>query len=93
MEKEEIKKNINSQEIILKDKSKLSISGTNKIISLKPELIQLSTNFGGIMIYGENLELINLNDNSGIANIIGNINTIKFASNNKKENLFRKLFK
>lgn len=93
MEKEENKKIINTQEIILNNKSKLSISGTNKIISLKPDLIQLNTNFGGIMIIGEKLELINLNNDSTIANIVGNINAIKFVENNKKENIFRKLFK
>lgn len=85
--------NIKSQEIILKDKSILSISGTKKIISLKPELIQLDTNYGGIMIVGEKLELINLDSNSSIVNITGDINSIKFTSTNKKENVFRKLFK
>lgn len=90
MEKET---NIKTQEIILKNKSMLSISGTNKIISLKPELIQLDTNYGGIMIVGEKLELINLDSNSTIANINGDINSIKFVSTNKKENVFRKLFK
>lgn len=93
---EQTNKEINiqkTQEIILLDKSKLSISGTDKIISLKPELIQLKTNFGTVAIIGNNLELINLNNTSNTANIIGNVNTIKFVDSNKKENIFGKLFK
>lgn len=94
MENKEIEKSQNkTQELILKDKSKLSISGTNKIISLKPDLIQLDTNYGSLAIIGNNLELINLNDNSTIANINGDINSIKFLTSTKKENIFGKLFK
>ena len=46
------------QTIILKNRKDLSIDGTTKIISLKPDLIQLDTNYGGLIIVGENLELI-----------------------------------
>ena len=81
------------QLIILSNKKNLSVSGTNKIISLKPELIQLDTINGGLIISGNNLELIKLDNSSTNAEISGNINCIKFTEEKNKESIFRKIFK
>lgn len=81
------------QLIVLSNKKNLSVSGTNKIISLKPDLIQLDTVYGGLIIVGENLELIKLDNSTTRAEINGNINELKFTSVKVKENLFRKIFK
>ncbi len=86
-------KEIKEQTIILKNRQNLNISGTNKIISLKPDLIQLNTVFGGIVISGENLELIKLENNTLQAEITGNINSIKFVEAKTKTSFFRKIFK
>lgn len=89
MEKTQIKQ----QTIILQNKSQLSISGTNKIISLKPDLIQLDTVYGGIIITGSNLELIKLDNQSSTAEISGDVSSLKFAEAKSKEPFFRKIFK
>ena len=81
------------QLIILSNKKNLSVSGTNKIISLKPDLIQLDTNYGGLVITGENLELIKLDNTTTRAEITGLINSIKFLQSKSKEPFFRKIFK
>ena len=81
------------QLIVLSNKKNLSISGTNKIISLKPELIQLNTVYGDLQILGENLELIKLDNVSTRAEISGNINVIKFLETKIKEPFLRKIFK
>ena len=81
------------QLIVLSNKKNLSITGTNKIISLKPDLIQLDTNFGGLIIVGENLELIKLDNTTTRAEISGNIFELKYTEQKVKENLFRKIFK
>lgn len=94
MENKNLENTEKEQLIILSNKKNLSVSGTNKIISLKPDLIQLNTNYGGLQITGNNLELIKLDNNTTRAEISGNINSIKFLNNLKeKENLFRKIFK
>ena len=94
MENNNLENTEKEQLIILSNKKNLSVSGTNKIISLKPDLIQLNTNYGGLQITGNNLELIKLDNNTTRAEISGNINSIKFLNNLKeKENLFRKIFK
>ncbi len=81
------------QTINLTNKQNLTVSGTNKIISLKPDLIQLDTVLGGLIIGGNSLELVRLDDNSKIAEIKGEINSIKYATPKSKEPFFRKIFK
>jgi len=81
------------QLIVLSNKKNLSVSGTNKIVSLKPDLIQLDTVYGGLIIIGENLELIKLDNSTTRAEINGSINELKFITSKAKENLFRKIFK
>ena len=84
---------ISEQTITLQNRKELSVSGINKIISLKPDLIQLNTNQGGLLISGENLELIKLDNTSTRAEISGNVNSLKFIQNKNKEPLLRKIFK
>ena len=93
MKENEKQSDTKEQLIVLSNKSNLSVSGTNKIISLKPELIQLDTNYGGLMITGENLELVKLDNSTTRAEINGNINSIKFVQGKEKEPFFRKIFK
>ena len=90
---ENIAKLKKEQLIILSNKQNLSVSGTNKIISLKPELIQLDTVYGGLIISGEKLELVKLDNATTRAEINGNINAIKFLQGKDKEPFFRKIFK
>ena len=85
--------NEKEQIIVLSNKKNLSISGTNKIISLKQDIIQLDTVFGIVQILGNDLELIKLDNVSTRAEISGNINSFKFLEEKNKEPLFRKIFK
>ena len=84
---------IKEQLITLKNRENLQVSGTNKIVSLKPELIQLDTNMGGLQIFGNKLELIKLDNQNNIAEIKGTINNLKFINSKIKEPLLRKIFK
>ena len=81
------------QLLILSNRKNLSITGIIKIISLKPELIQLETTFGGTLIVGKNLELIKLDNSTTRAEISGLINEIRYCESKSKSNLFRKIFK
>lgn len=81
----------NEQLLTLCNRAKLSVSGTNKIISLKTDLIQLSTVLGDLQISGNKLELLKL-DNSH-AEILGEINSLKFLETKSKQSVFRKIFK
>ena len=81
------------QNINLLNKKELSVTGTNKIISLKPDLIQLDTVLGGLIITGNNLELIKLDNQTTRAEIKGEINLLKFVEGKTKQPFFRKIFK
>lgn len=81
------------QLIVLSNRKNISISGTNRILSLKPELIQLDTNQGNIIIIGSELELIKLDNQTTRAEISGIINEFKFCEKKNKESLIRKIFK
>mgnify|MGYP004686706927 FL=1 len=81
------------QTISLVNRKNLSVSGVNKIISLKPELIQLDTVFGGLVITGSSLELVKLDNNINKADIVGEVNCLRFVEGKDKQPFFRKLFK
>ena len=81
------------QTINLINKKELTVGGTNKVISLKPDLIQLDTVLGGLIISGQNLELIKLDNITNRAEIKGEINSLKFIENKEKQPFFRKIFK
>ncbi len=90
---EDNKKVDKSQTLTLNNRNYLVVSGTNKVISLKTDLIQLDTNFGGLSISGQNLELIKLDNANFKAEISGTINSIKYLDKSEKIPFFRKLFK
>lgn len=93
MENKESKKIDKEQLIVLSNRQNLSVSGTNKIVSLKTDLIQLDTIFGGLIISGQNLELVKLDNTSTRAEISGSIDSLKFIESKNKEHFFRKIFK
>ncbi len=90
-----IKENKTDKEqlIVLSNKKNLSISGTKKILSLKPDLVQLDTVYGCLVINGSELELVKLDNSSTRAEISGNIDSLKFVESKEKQPLFRKIFK
>lgn len=81
------------QSILLTNRNTLSVSGTNKIVSLKSDIIQLETILGGLIVNGEKLELLKLDNSTSTAEISGKINGLKFIEAKRKEPIFRKLFK
>ena len=81
------------QSLNLINRKNLSVTGVNKVISLKPDLIQLDTVQGGLMISGSNLELIKLDNTTNKADITGQIDTLKYIGKKDKQPFFRKIFK
>lgn len=91
---EQIKNQTNKEQIIsLTNRKTLSISGVNKVISLKPDLIQLDTVYEGLAITGNHLELVKLDNTLNKADIVGEIDCLRFVANSGKQPFFRKLFK
>lgn len=81
------------QTLTLTNRKSLAVSGVNKVVSLKPDLIQLDTVFGGLVINGANLELVKLDNNLNRADISGKVDCLRFVEGKNKEPFFRKIFK
>ena len=92
MDNKEIKQT-KDQTITINNQSNLTITGTNKIISLKPDLIQLDTIYGLVVVGGSELELKQLDNTTSKAEITGKIFSLKFSEPKEKENILRKIFK
>ena len=85
-----------SQEIKLIDRSNISLTGVNKIVSFDDEEFLMETIMGNLRLLGENLELLKLDTNDGNVKIKGKINSFTYIDGNvikNKESVFNKLFK
>lgn len=85
-----------SQEVKIIDRSSISLSGINKIVSFDDEEFLMESNMGNIRLLGEALELLKLDTNEGNVKIKGKINSFTYLEGklkNKEESMITKLFK
>lgn len=77
----EEKKNVRhrSQNIILEDREKMSVSGVEHVLSFNEEIISLVTVQGNITIKGEGLDIKKLNLDDGNLSIEGYIASITYS--------------
>lgn len=88
--------NFGSQEVKMIDRSNISLSGVNKIVSFDDEEFLLETTVGNLQLLGEGLELLKLDTNDGNVKIKGKINSFSYIDGKikeKQESVFNKLFK
>ena len=69
-----------NQNIVLEDRSKMSVSGVEQVDSFNENIISLSTIKGGMNIKGSDLNISNLNLEDGKVKISGLINSIEYIS-------------
>ena len=80
--------------IKLNERKNIIISGIKKINNFDDKEFSLDSIMGGIIIKGENLEMIKLDTVAGNVSIKGKINSFYYTDNVSKENsLLMKLFK
>lgn len=80
--------------IKLNERKNIIISGIKKINNFDDKEFSLDSIMGGIIIKGENLEMIKLDTVEGNVSIKGKINSFYYTDNDSKENsLLMKLFK
>lgn len=89
--------NVKDQNIYVKNRENINITGVKKIESLNDQEFILDSSLGVLSINGEQLEMVNLNIEQGEISISGHINSIKYLNENQKlkpkENILKKLFK
>ena len=82
------------QNITLKDRSKLVISGVEHIYSFNDKRVELKTSVGEMVIEGENLDMSKLSIDENIISIDGNINSMVYAKPKKpQESFLKKVFR
>ena len=88
--------NFGTQELKLIDRSNLTLSGVNKIVSFDDEEFLMETIMGNVRLLGEGLELLKLDTNDGNVKIKGKINSFTYIDGkvkDKSESMLNKLFK
>lgn len=83
-----------NQNVIMEDRSKMSISGVEQVDSYNDNTIILSTIKGGMNIKGEGLNISKLNIEDGSVRISGLINSVTYISKEgEPKNFMAKIFK
>jgi len=87
---------LTSQEIVLKNRNDLRITGVKKIESLNSNEFYLDTTLGKMIVRGTDLEMKNLDIEEGILIIIGKIQLMEYLQKDrptKSKGFLSKLFK
>ena len=80
------------QTLTLINRKDLMITGVEKVVSIKPDLVQLKSSAGDIVINGQNIEVTKLDLEQRILNLTGKFDNIKYIENSKTP-LLKKIFK
>lgn len=78
--------------LTLSNRNSLNISSVEKVISVKPDLVQLKSSAGDIVIAGQNIEVTKLDLDQQTLSLNGKFDTIKYIENSKTP-LLKKIFK
>lgn len=82
--------------ISINERKLIYITGVNKIESFDEEEFLLETNMGYLAIKGSSLEIVRLDTKDGVVSIKGNVDSLAYFENikkNSKSSIFEKLFK
>ena len=81
-------------EIKINDRKRATLTGIKKLISFNPEEFVMDSSLGGILLNGNDLEIVKLDTNEGILSIKGHIDSVKYSDTSKmKESILSRLFK
>ena len=78
--------------LTLTNRKHLTITGVDKVVSVKPELLQLKSTAGDIVITGHKIEVIKLDVEQHTITLTGKFDNIKYIENTKTP-LLKKIFK
>lgn len=83
-----------SQNIIIEDRTRMSITGVEQVENFNDTIITLTTVNGGMTIKGEGLNISKLNLDDGNVKISGKVNSVAYTAREvTTKNIISKLFK
>lgn len=78
--------------LTLTNRNHLTINGIDKVVSVKPDLLQIKSNNGDIVVTGQNMEVIKLDLEQHTITLNGKFDSFKYLENTKTP-LLKKIFK
>ena len=85
-----------TQILSLENRSKLSVSGVDRVENFNDEIVVLATNKGKLTIKGNGLSISKLNVEEGKLTVNGSMNSFAYSENSSKKDeggFIKKLFK
>ena len=82
-----------NQTVIIENRKKFVISGVKDVISFDEETVMLDTTLGKMVIKGDNLHIMNFNNESGDITGEGKVHAMIYTADEKSGGFFSKLFR
>lgn len=82
------------QKLIMENRKCLTVSGVENVESFSETMVSLDTNFGRLLIKGENMHINKLSVDDGDFSLVGKINSLEYLKKQaKRGGFFENLFK
>jgi hypothetical protein len=89
----ENEKKFQNSELTLTNRVKLTISGVEKVFESNPQKLQLQVAGDIVQISGKDLNVTRLDTATGVLELGGNVDFIKYSSTFEKGGLLKRIFK
>lgn len=86
-------KSFSESQVTLLNRQTLTITGVEKVYETNENKIQLKVSNSNLLINGEGLNISRLDVETGVVQINGIINELKYTTAESKGNIFKKIFK
>lgn len=90
---QEKSKAFTDSQVTLVNRSKLTVTGVEKVFETNENKVQLKVSDSNLLITGEGLNIARLDVESGVVQIDGLVNELKYQTGENKGNFFKKIFK
>lgn len=89
----ELEKKFQNSELTLANRVKLTVSGVEKVFESNPQKLQLKVAGDIMQITGSDLNVIRLDTASGVLELGGKVDCIKYSGTMDKGSLLKRIFK
>lgn len=79
--------------LILVNRKNLTITGIKKVLAVSESALSLLLDSSNLNVLGEGMEVKKLDVESGIIEVEGKINNIKYLAPKEKQSVLKKIFK
>ena len=93
LKEETSEKNFSESQVTLLNRATLTITGVEKVYETNENKVQLKVSNSNLLINGEGLNISRLDVETGVVQINGKINELKYTTAESKGNIFKKIFK